>query len=194
MRFPSNKLVPSGGEIYCHLFENRHTGVERNLYWSVTVDFEPIQYGEDEFACSLTCEWITWPVRDWRELDGRQLDVRGGQDLVEASFYMSRHDPATQTRLSLRHYRANEFRVVVDMLVDFHGYYGDDANPAMPVHAEAEVPYIGVLVNPENLFPKPLTPAEVENAVAPFADLSSYEEPEPWRHRSFILRPKWSAA
>jgi hypothetical protein len=41
-KFPSKKLVPSGGQIYCHIFENRRTGLKRNLFWSITVDFKSI--------------------------------------------------------------------------------------------------------------------------------------------------------
>jgi hypothetical protein len=59
MRFPTGSLIPSGGDIYCHVFENKHTGLARNLFWSITITFEPIQYGDNEFQCSMTCEWIT---------------------------------------------------------------------------------------------------------------------------------------
>ena len=41
-KFPSKSLVPSGGQIYCHIFENRRTGLKRNLFWSITVDFKSI--------------------------------------------------------------------------------------------------------------------------------------------------------
>jgi hypothetical protein len=59
MRFPSEALVPTGGEIDCHVFENERTGLVRNLFWSITIGFQPLRYGEDEFECSMTCEWIT---------------------------------------------------------------------------------------------------------------------------------------
>jgi hypothetical protein len=188
-KFPSHLLVPKSGEIYCHIFENENTGLARNLFWSITVDFEPIQYGEEEFSCSMTCEWIAWPLRDWRELDGRQLDVDYGENGVESSFYMTAHDLATHTTLTLRHRRDNMFSVKVDMLVNFHGYYGEDENPAMPVQAEVEVPFIGLLVIPGNLFPKPNKPAELRKVASEFVDLSAYEEPQPWKTHDFVFRP-----
>src|SRR5437868_1197374 len=114
-KFPSHLLVPSGGENYAHIFENKTTGVGRNLFWSITVDFQPIQYGGDEFSCSMTCEWIAWPLRDWRELDGRELDVDYGENGVESSFYMGRHDLATHATVSLRRRRDNIFSVKMDM-------------------------------------------------------------------------------
>jgi hypothetical protein len=99
------------------------------------------------------------------------------------------HDLGTHSTLSLRHRRDNVFSVKADMLVNFHGYYGGDENPAMPVHAEVDVPFIGLLVIPSNLFPKPNNPAELRKVASEFVDLSSYEEPEPWKTHGFVFRP-----
>lgn len=187
--FPSHLLVPRGGEIYSHIFENARTGLARKLIWSITVDFQPIMYGDDEFTCSMTCEWIPWPIRDWRELDGRQLNVEYGQNGVESSFYMGRHDLATHTALSIRRRRDNVFSVKVDMLVDFQGYYGGDANPAMPIRAEVDVSFIGLLVIPGNLFPKPNSHAELQKVASEFVDLSAYQGPETWKSHGFVFRP-----
>jgi hypothetical protein len=53
MRFPSESLIPSGGQIYCHIFENERTGLPRKLFWSITITFEPIHYGENELERSM---------------------------------------------------------------------------------------------------------------------------------------------
>ncbi len=188
-KFPSTAMVPSGGQMYCHIFENEHTGLKRNLFWSITVDFEPIQYGDERFTCSATCEWIPWPLRDWRQADGKQLDVDFGENGIESSFYVTEHDIATHTTLSLRHRRRNVFTVKMDLVVDFHGYYGGDANRSMPVHAEADVPFIGLLVIPANLSPKPTTPAKLKKVASEYVDLLAYKEPEPWMTHGFIFRP-----
>lgn len=188
-RFPSNALVPSSGEIYCHIFENRNTGLDRNLFWSITVDFQPFLHEDVEFSCSTTCEWIAWPLRDWKELDQRQLDVDYGENGIESSFYMSRHDIATHTKLSLRQKQNNVFRVSLDMVVEFLGYFGGDEDHAMPIHAEVDVPFIGLLVIPDNLFPKPSSPNDLRKVASQFVDLSAYEGPEPWKSHGFIFRP-----
>jgi hypothetical protein len=192
-KFPSKSLVPSGGQIYCHIFENRRTGLKRNLFWSLTVDFKPIRYGDETFTCSMTSEWIAWPVRDWRDVDGKEIDVEFGEDGIESSFYMTKHDIATHTTLSLQHRRRNVFTVTADMTVDFHGYYGGDKNPAMPVHAEVDVPFIGLLVVPANLSPKPTTPTKLWKVASEFVDLAAYKEPDPWMTHGFIFRPAGSA-
>jgi hypothetical protein len=188
MGFPSESLIPSGGDIYCHVFENKHTGLARNLFWSITIAFEPIQYGENEFQCSMTCEWITWPIRDWRALDGRRIDVTYGENGVESSFYTVRHDCGTYTKLSLRHRVGDRFTVSMSMTVDFLGYYGGDENPEMMVNAEAELPFTGVIITPENLHPTPVNVAELERVASDFVDLSAFREPER-RNHGFVLRP-----
>jgi hypothetical protein len=188
MRFPSEALVPSGGEIYCHLFENPHTGLARNLFWSITIDFAPLRYGEEEFECSMTCEWIAWSVRSWRDLDDRRLDVAYGEEGIESSFYMTAHDIANRTSLSLCHRGGDRFRVSMRMEVDFHGYYGGDADPAMLIYAEADLPFTGLIVVPENLFPKPLSSEQVKGIASQFVELADFSEPQR-RDRDFLLRP-----
>jgi hypothetical protein len=58
MKFPAEALVPKGGQIYGHIFENQRIGLARSLSWSITVEFEPLRYGDEAFSCSMTCEWI----------------------------------------------------------------------------------------------------------------------------------------
>jgi hypothetical protein len=98
---------------------------------------------------------------------------------------MTEHDTGRHTELLLRRRRANIFRVTMDMLVDFHGHYGDDGNPAMAVHAEVDLPFVGLLI----IRDKPATPAELQEIASEFVDLSAYEAPEPWRQRGFLFRP-----
>jgi hypothetical protein len=193
LAFPNDALTPKGGEIYCHIFENEHIGLARNLFWSIRVEFEPVQYGADQFTCSMTCEWIPWPLRNWRELDGRRLVANYGERGIESSFYMTEHDTGTHTKIFLRHSRANVFTVKMDMEVDFHGYYGGDENPAMTVHAEVDVPFIGLLMTPGNLFPKPTTPTELRQVASEFVDLAAYVGPEMRRNHGFIFHPSAAA-
>ena len=120
--FPAEKLVAAGGEIYCHLFENPRTGLPRNVYWSVTIDFHPMEYDGTRFKrCSMTCEWLTWPLRDWRQLEGRSLDLKHGDGGSELSFYLWEHHPGISTRLRIGARDGARFAVEMDMVVDFTG-------------------------------------------------------------------------
>ena len=58
----------------------------------------------------------------------------------------------------------------------------------MAVSGRASVPYTGVIVVPDNLFPKPATPAEVTGIVSSCLDTSLYVAPERAGH-AFRLRP-----
>jgi hypothetical protein len=190
VKFPSHELKPKSGDIYAHIFENSTTGLARDLFWSITIEFEPLEYGDDEFQCAMTCEWVRWPIRDWRDLDGKQLDARYGDDGLEASFYMSRHDVAHSARLSIHRVAANDFRVSMEMQVDFHGYYGGDEVSDMPVKADSViVPFTGLVVVPGNLFPKPTTVKDVEAVAREFVNMDCYDPPEEDRHR-YVLRPR----
>jgi hypothetical protein len=189
MTFPAQSLVPKCGKIYCHVFENPRVDLARNLFWSITIEFESIQYGEDEFDCSMTCEWIVWPIRDWRQLDGIRLDADYGENGVESSFYLVGHDVGTHTKLTLTRRESNLFRVEMGMVVDFKGYYEGDENPAMTVHAEVDVPFIGLLIIPDNLTPKPVSKEEFQAVAAEFVDLSAFGNLEPWKSHGSIFPP-----
>jgi hypothetical protein len=186
--FPADKLKASGGGIHAHLFENSLTGISRNLFWSVRLGFEPIKYEGDEWECSMTCEWIPWRIRDWRNLHNLELRVGGDDQLIESSFYMAEHDEGRETSLRLQHQEGHLFKVRMSMVVDFTGYTGRDRNPEMSVAGEALVPFKGVYVVPENLFPKPMTVSEVKEVAQDFIDLSAHREPYREKHK-FIFEP-----
>jgi len=89
--FPADKLKANGGEIYAHIFENSMVGLQRNLFWTITLEFEPINYEDEDWECSMTCEWVPWRIRDWRDLHNLELKVGPDDRLIESSFYMVEH-------------------------------------------------------------------------------------------------------
>ena len=90
--FPADKLKANGGEIYACIHENSLTGLARNLFWSITLRFEPIIYEHENWECSMTCEWIPWRISDWHHLDNIKLKVEIDDQLSESSFYLVEHD------------------------------------------------------------------------------------------------------
>ena len=95
---------------------------------------------------------------------------------------------AKSASLTINYLDDSRFHVDVDMIVDFHGWTGDDADPAMRVRATADVTYTGLIVVPGNLDPKPTGLEEVTRVAAEFAELNGYETPEQQGFR-YLLRP-----
>lgn len=188
MPFPAPSLVAAGGSMYSHIFENASTGLERDLFWSLTIDFAPIEYDGDTWKCNVMIEWLRFPIRDWRTLNASHVATAIEDDLIEASFYLTRHDWATVKELTLRRHADNRFHVQLKAVVDFQGFAGDDVDPEMEIIAETEVEYLGMIIVPENLFPKPNTPHQVADVVAKFADPEAYHVPEKDDFR-YLLRP-----
>jgi hypothetical protein len=145
----------------------------------------------------MACEWIPWIARDWRELNGEKLSVEfqsGGLVLsgprgVEASFYMTEHDPVRQLSLQLAYDGRTRFMAAMNAVVDFHGYAGGDADPNLRVVAKSEVRYLGLIVVKDNFRPKPTTKARAMALAERFVDLQTYRDPadEGWR---WVFRPK----
>lgn len=141
LRFPSDRLRPSGGEIFAHLWENDFTGLKPTLFWSVHIDFEPFKYREFELQCNFMVDWIELNVRDWRSLDGKAIKNKG-----EPTFYTLAHDWAKSYSLALRMRRDKKFAVSLNAKIDFPGFDKDDQNDRLPVACETILPFSGLLV------------------------------------------------
>jgi hypothetical protein len=190
MSFPATKLTPRGGEIYSHIFENEASGLQRGHFWSITVNFEPLDYADETWNCSMTCEWLQFDAKRWTDLDNRTVTLPATDQIAESSFYMTEHDWASSTKLTLNHAAKNRFRVQMSMFVDFHGCTEDDADPGMLVTADTEIEYSALLIVPDSLFPEPNTPELATRVVSEFADVATYEEPIRYGRR-FVFKPQW---
>ena len=189
------KLVAQRGEIDAHLFENPQMGVPRAVYWSCRIDFEPIQDesgegDEDGWPCTLLCEWITWPIRSWRQIDGLTLENCVHPSGLEASLYFfSVHQPLSSIELSFRGTEGNRFRVQGRLIGDLEDLEGHVFR-GMTAEFEVDAEFLEVGVIPENLNPKPVSEAQAAAALGQYADLASYERPEWVDDFKWSFRPK----
>lgn len=179
-------LIPTTGEIYGHVFENPKVGVPRDLYWNARIEFEPVQLDGEDWDCSLAVEWLTWPVRRWRELDGMGLDQVRLRNFPEGSFYLfSEHHPAIFRRFMLRQKRPAVFEADFSAIADVNDGSG---KRLFEVLGKCELEFAGIIVVTENLASKPSTPADTRKAVSEFLALDDLDDPlsEQWR---YVLRP-----
>ena len=175
------------GTIYGHLFENASAGVKRGLYWSVTCPCAPIHSGGEEWETSLSCEWLTWPLHDWTQLDGAGLVSIIDTGSIECSFYLSEHYPATLMALTLRRILAtNRFVVSMSGEVEITGFEELDETVTFSVEFEAELGELVVV--PDNLFPKPSTEQEATTALAPFINTANLQAPQ-WDRFRYVFSP-----
>ena len=186
--FPVDQLRPVGGEIYCHIFENHLTGVSRDAYWSVRVDFAPLVYGGGSFRCNAMVEWLQLGDGDYRNVVKHKINLPDASH-AESSFYVTEHDNAKSTSMLLSYVDNDRFRVELEMIVDFHGYLGGDANSAMRVAASTELQFTGLIVVPGNLDPKPADEPAVISVASEFLELSGYDPPLKQGFR-YLFRPK----
>jgi hypothetical protein len=178
------------------LFENPPAGVPRAVYWSCTVDFAPMRGASGDsgdWSCALMCDWIAWPIRSWREINGLTLESCVGRLAVEASLYFfGRHQPLSHIELSFQRTHADHFRVRGCFVADLDDLYGRTLQGATAAF-DLEGQLAGISVSAENLFPKPNSETQVMDALKPFADLGAYARPE-WRETSWLFRPRLEQA
>lgn len=186
-------------EISGHLFENPSVGVPRGIYWSCSVDFAPIPdslESEDDgegWPCTLLCDWITWPIRSWRDIDGLTLESCVGPVTVEASLYFfGQHQPLSRIEISFQRARADRFRVRGRFMADLADLAGGtlrDVTSAFDVEGQ----FSGLSVLPDNLSPKPKSEAQAIAALGKFTDLQAYERPQ-WDEMSWLFKPRIDGA
>ena len=179
-------LQPKTGEIYGHVFENPRMGFARRLFWNLNVEFEPIQRDGEEWDCSLGIEWLTLPVRTWRDLDGMDLGQVVLPEMLECSLYLyDTHNPAVLRQLQLSEVRPAEFEARFSAIAEV---YDEIGTRSVEISGKCEVSFSGIIVVADNLTPKPSAPNDAAMAVADFLALDDLDVPlsEQWR---FVLRP-----
>lgn len=170
--------TPDGtyGTLYAHLFENPDTGLARGLFWSFSLPCAPVSWAGDEFDCSVSCEWLQWPITDWTRLDGMTLATSVDPGAAECSVYLADHHDVRLASLAVRRI-AGTLRFAVELTgsFDLHGFDELDATD-LPLAWRGEVEFTEVLVA-RSLLPKPADADEARAMLAPFLDVSGLAEP-----------------
>jgi hypothetical protein len=155
---------------------------------------DPEEDGEDhddapdeEWDAAFLCDWATWPIRGWTELDGMSLDRLVQPGMLEVSFYLSEHHDAKARVLELRRSEGARFHIRLEGEFTLQGFGALDAAP-IEFAIEGELDFMGVFVIPNNLFPKPTTASEAKACVAPYLDTSALGKAT-WDRFRFVLAP-----
>ncbi len=189
--FPVEALRATTGSVSALLFENPMANIPRGLFWSVEVSFAPLVLRagtrSEEFDCVASCEWLELGIRDWRELAG--TEIRGGDEL-DASFYVTEHDPVIESHIRFGARDGVTFPLRYDMVVDYHGYFGGDEDPRLSLPIELTVPFTGLMVYFDIVKPAPKNASKVARVLEPFVDLAAFGPPE-LRTNDFGMSAFW---
>lgn len=178
----------TGGECYAYVFENPRMGVERGLFWNFFLECAPIVWGDHRWEPALLCDWVSLPTRDGRVLRKVSLLDLPKRDHIEASFYLSDHQHVSLSRFDLAHDREDLFRVHFGGDLDLEGY-GDLDGVAIAIDTSGSVRFKGLIVTPENLFPKPSDAAAAVAVAREFLELENFIEPV-WDGSRFLFEPR----
>jgi len=185
-RMSEPPLQPAGGEIYAHVFENPRAGIPRNLVWNISVEFEPVPLEGQDWECSFAVEWLTWPIRKWRDLAGLGIEDVLSPQTVEPSLYlMAEHHPATLNDLQFLGLQGRMFEAEILASAEIRA---DNKRLTVPVSCVCSLRFGGVVVVRDNSEPKPVTVEQAGEAVSQFIELEGLRPPrlEEWR---YVLEP-----
>jgi hypothetical protein len=171
-------LLPETGTLSGHVFENPRAGVVRGLYWSFRGHFAAVEIDGSEWSSSVLLDWLTFDVRGWPDLDGVDATALRLPDLAEASVYfMDFHQTVELVTFRLDRVGGARFDATVELSGELELLDGTRM-PRSPIVWRGPVELTGVVIVPENLFPKPLTAQEATAVLAAFIDPSGFSAPE----------------
>jgi len=166
------------GQLYAHLLNGQ-------LYWTVSIDCEPIEIDEEQWPCGVVCEWLTFPVRRWQELSGLGL---AQSSRYEASFYLAEHHSLALTVLSLTQIESQSlFRLQLEGSFDLNGF-GSLNGEGYPLSIDCLAQFSGIYVVPENVADRPSTPEAAGALLAKHFDISGLLFPV-WDRFRFVFEP-----
>jgi hypothetical protein len=181
-----------GGECSCHIFENESSGIPRGAFWSFDIDFEEVVFDEQPWLTSLQVEWLSWPIRDWRNLDHCTLANVQRPDLIESTIYLAgRHQEFRLDDVSLRHLGSAEFELGLVGTFAVADLKGRTHGPSRKSF-EARTRFTGAIVVPDNLFPKPNLAAAATTELNAFLNVATFEAPV-WDRFRFVFPPRGAA-
>lgn len=179
------------GELYAFVHENANTGLKRGLFWNLALKCPSVTWEQEQWSTSFLCDWATWPVRRWKDLAGMTRRDLVHPEMLEVSFYLGEHHDAKVIDLRLKDSSRPNFRVELQGTVNVTGFGELDATN-IPFSVQGEVTFKGLIVVPDNLFPKPTTTAEVKTLSEHFLDLDGFTEPR-WDRFRFVFEPSENA-
>jgi hypothetical protein len=178
----SLSLRPVGGEFYAHVFENPLTGLARDLFWSFSVEIEPVTVDGEEWECTFDAEWLSWPLLVWYDLEKMTLRSAKLPKKVEASLYlMAEHHPAHLTKFEL----SSREGASLEVAIEASAYVATDTGKqVVPVSLTARLQFTGIIIVTDNLQSKPSSATAAAEAVSEFIQLDGLREPrcEDWRY------------
>ncbi len=189
MAFPYDKLKADSGNISGYIFENPQAGLERGLYLSIYVYFAPLRYDDGEWRCALISEFIPFNGRSWKDIEKVDSSDNKMQEIMDTSFYLTKHDSCNEVSINLTLQKNNMFRTKISTHVDFSGYLENDENPSMPVAVDLVIPFTGFTIQRDSFFPKPNNLEEAIDLASPFIDIKSFQEPT-FTDGKFVFKPR----
>lgn len=184
-------LESLGGEVYCHIFENENTGLQRGLFWSVTLDVNPPTKHMQGDSSSISCEWMRWSVRNWQDLCVNREAFDWNDSEKEASLYWLGYHAAKNATVSVR--RQNQKGSMFHVHINMDVVYTEDslANLAISTVVESSgiVPFTGLIIVPENIGISRDDDRAIDEAVAEYVDPAWFHKKQVTKN-GYIFKPK----
>lgn len=180
----SELLKVSKASFYSRIFENQSIEVERNIFYSIMIEFERFEIKDFELKCNIQGDWNYIQNRDWKDINivlGNEI-----QDESEWTFYTTSHDWVDRAKA---HLRFDETKFIIDLHFECKISHVFDFALIINKSITTEIEYKGLLLQPHHLKIDPEMVNEVRDVVNQFIDIQNYEEPV-IENNTYFYKPK----
>lgn len=115
-------LRPTTGTLKARLFENTDAGVPLSIFFDITIPVEPFNYRGSSHRTALRLEFIALPVRDWRDLAGRDFEfpVNPEPGYIDGSIYLENvHNPVDVIAIRFGEFDEQVMPISLQGVIDF---------------------------------------------------------------------------
>ena len=116
------QLLPQSGELSSTVFENKHAGISRSVFFNIRIPIAPFDFEGASVKTSVRLDLIDFGVTDWRLLSDKSFifPVNPDEGFIDGSMYLGHaHNPADVTRIAFGRFADSRVEVDFDIVFDF---------------------------------------------------------------------------
>ena len=188
-KIPVDNFKAKIGNMRAHLFHNPTIGLAPTLFYDIKIPLEPFDSGleweEQPVNTEFQLDFLVFPVKDWREFDGKSYNDMSEDD-ADASVYLGNaHNPVYIKNISFEYLAQNRFRLDCTLLCDFtFETVADDET----VKLSAEINFENLMIRRSIIDDENIDNSKIRKAVAHLVTLDAYEfEPQIDKHYITLL-------
>jgi hypothetical protein len=178
--FDPDLIRPIGGVISAVIFENKHIGIPKTLFYNIQIDLKNMIISEDTIATVISLEFITMNIRSLKELENKSFDfpINPTDGYIDGSMYLfSAHNPFDVTRIEFGSISGNMIQATFYYSIDFE-FEGTGYLKTKDLKLITSLKFGNLSIDPDILKPKKANFEKSKKLLSDFTEVLDYGLPK----------------